>query len=563
MSLNGVLNIGKSALAAQQAAMQVTTNNVANAGNPQYTRQVARLTPAEGQQLRPGMYVGGGVALAGIERQIDESLQARLRDSAGDVSCAQTRQQLLARLEAVFNELGDDDLSSRLSAFFGAWSGLANNPQDAGLRTTVIQTGRSLAQTIRDMRQRFAAVAADIDADLAAAVEQADSLTRQIADLNGRITAAEGGASGSANTLRDQRDALLGQLCELLEISFRDTGEAPAVVMAGTEAVVAGNSSRGLTLRTEAGSAAPTVAVREDGATVSPASGRIGGLLAARADAQRALADLDALASALIWEANRLHSSGQGLEGYASLTAANAVRDTGAALNSAAAGLDFAPVNGSFVVHVRNGSSGLSSTTLIKVDLSGTGPQTTLESLRESLDAVAGVSASISNGRLRIATDSPDLTVTFSDDSSGVLAALRINVFFTGSSAEDIGVDDSLAARPSLLAAAANGQPADNQTARALADLENTALRSLNGGTLAQAYERMVQRVAAAGAGAATELNAAQAVAETLAAQREATSGVSLDEEAINLIRQQRAFQGAAKIIAAVDEMLRTLLQMV
>ena len=47
---------------------------------------------------------------------------------------------------------------------------------------------------------------------------------------------------------------------------------------------------------------------------------------------------------------------------------------------------------------------------------------------------------------------------------------------------------------------------------------------------------------------------------ETLEAQREALSGVSLDEEAINLMRQQRAFQGAARVVAAVDEMMQTML---
>ena len=52
-------------------------------------------------------------------------------------------------------------------------------------------------------------------------------------------------------------------------------------------------------------------------------------------------------------------------------------------------------------------------------------------------------------------------------------------------------------------------------------------------------------------------------VRETLESQREALSGVSLDEEAINLMRQQRAFQGAARLVAAVDEMMKTIIAMV
>ena len=56
---------------------------------------------------------------------------------------------------------------------------------------------------------------------------------------------------------------------------------------------------------------------------------------------------------------------------------------------------------------------------------------------------------------------------------------------------------------------------------------------------------------------------AAGVVVETLQAQREAISGVSLDEEAINLMRYQRAFQGAARVVTVVDELMQTMLGMV
>ena len=50
---------------------------------------------------------------------------------------------------------------------------------------------------------------------------------------------------------------------------------------------------------------------------------------------------------------------------------------------------------------------------------------------------------------------------------------------------------------------------------------------------------------------------------DTLQAQRDATSGVSLDEEAVNLMQQQRAFQASAKLISTVNELMQTLLGMV
>src|SRR3954464_6974519 len=104
MSLIGTLNLGKNALAVQQAAIQVTGNNISNAGNADYTRQVTATSPSPDQQIRPELFVGTGVDLDSISRQIDDALQGRLR---GSVSDNQSAQQWLGQVESVFNELGD------------------------------------------------------------------------------------------------------------------------------------------------------------------------------------------------------------------------------------------------------------------------------------------------------------------------------------------------------------------------------------------------------------------------------------------------------------------------
>ena len=96
-----------------------------------------------------------------------------------------------------------------------------------------------------------------------------------------------------------------------------------------------------------------------------------------------------------------------------------------------------------------------------------------------------------------------------------------------------------------------------------IADLESAPLTGLNGATLKDTYETMVNGIATSSAGAKTNLQATQVVVDTLSAQREALSGVSLDEEAVNLMKQQRAFQGAARLITAVNEMMDTVLNMV
>src|SRR3954466_3492854 len=104
MSLIGSLNSGKTALAVQQAAIQVTGNNISNAGNADYTRQVAGLSPSADQQIRPGVFVGTGGGLDSISRQIDDALEGRLRGTVSDNQSAQTAQQWLGQVESVFNE---------------------------------------------------------------------------------------------------------------------------------------------------------------------------------------------------------------------------------------------------------------------------------------------------------------------------------------------------------------------------------------------------------------------------------------------------------------------------
>ena len=89
--------------------------------------------------MAPGVFIGTGVNLDAVRRQIDEALESRLRGSVSDNNAADLTEQWLGRVEAVFNELGDDDLSTRLSTFFGSWSNLANKPQDMGMRQVVLQ----------------------------------------------------------------------------------------------------------------------------------------------------------------------------------------------------------------------------------------------------------------------------------------------------------------------------------------------------------------------------------------------------------------------------------------
>ena len=185
MSLISALNIGKSALAVQQASLQVTGNNIANAGNADFTRQTAAVSPNADQQLGPGMFVGTGVNITGISRQIDDALNGRLRSSISDSESATTQSEYLSRVEATFNELSDNDLSTRMSTFFNSWSNLANKPQDMGLRQVVLDNGSSVAQDVQSMRSALTSLQDDVNSRITALAGTANELAQKVADLNG------------------------------------------------------------------------------------------------------------------------------------------------------------------------------------------------------------------------------------------------------------------------------------------------------------------------------------------------------------------------------------------
>lgn len=567
MSLTATLNLARNGLSINQAAIQTVGNNISNVGNAGYTRQRADITSSPDMRLAPGLLVGTGSQLDGIRRQIDDALEGRLRNSLSDSEGHKTQDQWLSRVEAVFNELSDNDLSSQLSTFFNSWSDLANKPQDLGLRQVVLQSGTSVASWFRQMDGEFQALRNDMGETLKGVALEADDLADKIATLNTQIVAAEGGGlGGDANGLRDQRDVLLKDLSNLIEVRTIEQPNGVVNVYVGSDPLVFDGRSRGVTTVNETvdGKVVTKVVFRQNGAEINTESGKLGGLLKVRDALESTNERLNTLASSLSFELNKIHSAGQGLEGYSQVIGTTGVENTTVALTDRASGLKQIPGNGSFVIHVKDKASGLITSTMVDVDLDGQATDTSLDSLIASIDAVDGVTAVNNGGRLQISADNaPATEISFSQDSSGVLAALGINTFFTGADAGSLEVNAALKTRPQLLAAAKNGNSGDNQTARAIAELQTKAVASLNGSTLNGSYEAMVNTIATQASTASASAEASAVVLETLAAQREAVSGVSLDEEAINLMRYQRAFQGAARVVSVVDELMDTMLGLV
>lgn len=563
--VNNALFIGRSALTAYQSALQVVGNNITNASNPDYVRQNPILSRVQGIGTPMDWMPGNGVQMAQLQRHIDEALEARLRNAFGDRESAATEQRGLERLEAIANELSDTDLSSYLNAFFGAFSALQSDATNPSKRTTVVKTAEDLLQAIKRQRSEALSLRDEANDRMKFLTERADEILTQVAELNVRVAEAESGGKGTANALRDERDALLRELSGYITITVREQEGGAVNVYIGNEAVIQFGTSRGLIATSDFEDGVLNVNVRfaDNNRLVTLTSGELEGLVLTRdVHADGHLARLDALSEALIREVNVAHSGGQGLVGMEQVTGTYGVTDPALSLADVTNGLPFAAQNGSFQI-ITMDADGTTHTTdvFVKIGVGGV-PDTTLNDLQAAIDAVAGLSATITfDGKLSI-TAGNGYTFTFANDSSQVLAALGINTFFTGRQAYDIAVNDVVVNNIDLIAASLDGSAGDGTNARRIADVFTTPSSALSDVSIEEYYNRMVSDMAVTTAAAISGTQASEVIVDSLVSQREAISGVSLDEEALQLIKFERAFQGASRYLTVVDEMITEVLNM-
>lgn len=577
MSLSAAMNIGRTALTASQVGINVAGQNMANATTAGYTRQVATFYPIAGDTTSLNGSIGRGVGVMSVRRQLDSALQARLWTGVSDEAGAQQALAINSAIETTIGELSDYDLSSELTAFFSSWSERANQTKSAAV---VVQGGQRLASFVTRLRQDLANTRDQVDSELGASINAADQMLSGIAVLNQQIADSEV-AGFQAAGLRDQRDQAITELSKLMDVSVVEQPNGMVDVLVGSIPVVQGSTSRGLELErvSENGKIQVDVVVKADQEHLPVRSGKIGGLLESRdATADKVIGELDTLAAQVIFQINRLHSTGANVSNPATAegTLKIALGDRSLALddpnNQTFAGLPFKAVNGGFLVNVKQTSTGTMRTVRIDVDLDGRksdgapgfDDDTSAEDIRAALDAVPGLSARFTpDGRLKVDAD-PGYEVSFADDSSGALAVMGVNSFFEGTSARDMAVRSDLVADPTRLMSGryVNGSLVENGTALAIVNLQDQAVGDLGGRTIRGAWSDTVQAVGVAAKSSESRATSSGLIRQSLEAQRAATSGVSIDEESVNLLDFQRQYQGAARLISIADELTQTLMNL-
>lgn len=564
MSLFGTIRMASNTLRADQIALQVAGQNIANAETPGYIREEVVLKPAPTQKLG-GLPLGLGVEVAAVLQKIDHFLEERLRASVSDRAGAEVREQVFQQLEGLVGELSESDLSSDLTRFFSSISELLNQPESTSARNLVVLQAQTLTQNIRRLYDRVSKVRADLNDRIDDIADRINKLIEDIRRLNVRIAETEGGdvSQSDAVGLRDQRLQALEELAKLIDIRVEEQPSGGVAVYSGGFFLVYEGTARQVTVsrHTDRGLAVSEVRLEETNSALDVRSGELHGLMSARDSILGSFLDqLNELGAALIFGFNRLYSNGQGLTGYSTVTSSNPVTGPNAALDEA--GLPFKVRNGSFQIQLLNSQSRTTRTFTIRIDLAGLNNKTTLQDVADQINAIDGLQATIDgNGKLTIRSTSADQVFAFANDSSGVLAALGINTFFIGIGASNIDVNPVVANDPGKFAASRSGIATDTLLAEELANFGDRPLEDFGGVTLWALYDRMVGEVTQGAAVTKADADAARSFESTLRGQKLAVSGVNLDEEVVKLIAFQRQFQVAARFIKTLNDLINILIE--
>ncbi len=567
------LFIGKSGLYVNQEAMNVTGNNVANVNTPGYTQERVEMVSSMPMFTHPGTF-GTGAEVSQIVSARNDLIDKRTRNAYKEEAFYNTMNSALDDVQNIFNEENGVGLKSAMEQFFNAWHALALNPDLETARQQVLEKGQTLADNINASYKSLSQIQNGLDKQTGYIAQQINSLSKRIADLNYEIKKGELGKNDHANSLRDERGVLLDKLNKLadvtiLEGSYDSNTKPEMTVLLGGMPIVSGTTYNEITAEKLNGELYNKVYfVDSSGAkqdiTMRIKGGELGATLKLRdniiPDYQ---ADIDKIAQTLIQRVNMVHSAGTGLTPYKQVVGAYRIKDASAVISSTnATGLDFPIETGSFRVKVTDDNGNDLGTYTVKVNSQDTF-NNVVNKFNSELNQYATMNiSSPKNGNVQIVAEN-GYNISFTYDSSHFLAATGINTFFTGHSAKDMNVSSVLKNDPSKIAAGKTLNPGDSSNAETIAQLQLKKIMVNNTQSVDEYYNAFLGTIGSAKQRYNSIYQAKQATVHQLETTKQSLEGVSLDEEAANLIKFQRAYQANAKFISVIDDMTQTLLNMV
>jgi len=284
--MGDVLSTGVSGLLAFQQALDVTSNNIANAATPGYSVESIQLTPEPGQATAGG-YLGSGVAVQGITRAYSELLAQQVRSSQASYASSSALATQAGQIDNMLSS-SSAGLTASLQSFVNALQTLSTSPSSTASRQALLSQAQALVQQINGYSSQIATYGSNLEQQISSDIGQVNTLATGIASLNTQIAADLAGGK-TPNQLMDQRDNLVDQLSQYVSVNTTlESSGAMDVYVGSGQALVTGSIAQQLAAMPNPYNATQyNIGLSSAGGTADVTSeiggGDLGGLLSARA----------------------------------------------------------------------------------------------------------------------------------------------------------------------------------------------------------------------------------------------------------------------------------------
>src|ERR1700710_194510 len=249
MSLSDALSIAMSGLRANQAAMALVSSNVANAETPGYVRKTLDQVTVDS-----GSY-GSGVRIAGVNRELDQYIQAQLRTETSGAGYASLRSNFLQQLQSIYGNPGSvGTLEDAFNGLTTAVQALSTSPDSQSGRIGVVNAANVLSSQLNSMTQGIQTLRGAAENGISDSVNSANNLMSQIATINNQLASNPlGGTSTDSSTaaLLDQRDQYITQLSELMDIRVTTNSANQVTVFTSSGVQLVGNEAARLSFNAQ------------------------------------------------------------------------------------------------------------------------------------------------------------------------------------------------------------------------------------------------------------------------------------------------------------------------
>jgi flagellar hook-associated protein 1 FlgK len=318
-TISSAFSLISQALDADQSALSIVANNVANASTTGYTEETPNFKENQSIEIN-GVSYGSGVTSTGSTSVRDRVLEERLNQQQQLASASGTRLTALNTLQSLFTPASGTttstagDIGTDITSFFSSLSSLEAKPSNNALRQDVLSTATTLAGDISSAAASINSQKSALNQEATAVTSQVNALTTSIAQLNHQIETTSPNAD--AGTLEDQRQEDLSQLSKLIginQVTTEDNGLS--ITTTSGQSLVADGSSFQLTTGTVDGVSHFFVGTTDITSGLTSGGGELGGYLTARdQDIPSAMASLDQLAYSVSTQVNTLNNAGTDLD---------------------------------------------------------------------------------------------------------------------------------------------------------------------------------------------------------------------------------------------------------